>query len=321
MSVPPAGAMVNAYAPTWVGAFLHNILFGILIVQVYIYYSFFPKDKRSIKALVYSVFLIELAQTLMRAFDAYNNEVVHWGDPDFVGTHVGHRGDVLTWLSMPILTAISGGIVQVYFGYRIYIFSKSIWVASAIWLPALLQVGSGLGVGLVDKVQRHGGAANTKGAAGNINTTIVLTIWLVTTLVTDILIAGLLTYYLYSMKSGIKESDRLVTRIIRLTVETGSLTAVAAILIMILFYKKPPWHLMFSDIIGKLYANNLLVMFNRRHFLQVHGPISHSLGDITTTTRTGIVSEVEFASKSAGSRDTGEQIMLSSSQRGKYSFF
>ncbi|KAH8823314.1 hypothetical protein DL96DRAFT_1617221 [Flagelloscypha sp. PMI_526] len=316
MSAPPAGAMVNAFAPTWVGAFLHNILFGILLLQVYMYYVFFPRDKRWIKVLVYSIFLLELAQTTMRAIDAYINEVVHWGDYDFVGTHLGHRGDTLTWFSMPVLTAISGGIVQVYFGYRIYVFSKSIWVASGVWLPALMQVGSGMAVGLVNKVQHHGGAASSKGAAGNINTTVVLTLWLVTTMVTDLLIAGLLTYYLYSMKSGINESDRLVTKIIRLTVETGSLTAVAAILIMILWYKKPPWHLIFSDIIGKLYANNLLVMLNRRHFLQVHGSISHSLGHITSrTTSNGLPSEVQFASKSAinpqaVSKDTGGQIVL-----------
>jgi hypothetical protein len=68
------------------------------------YYVFFPRDKRWIKVLVYSIFLLELAQTTMRAIDAYINEVVHWGDYDFVGTHLGHRGDTLTWFSMPVLS-------------------------------------------------------------------------------------------------------------------------------------------------------------------------------------------------------------------------
>ncbi|KAH8806876.1 hypothetical protein DL96DRAFT_600878 [Flagelloscypha sp. PMI_526] len=297
MSSPSVGSMVNVVGPVWFGHFFHNILFGMLTVQVYLYYVFFPMDQKWIKILVYSVFIIEVAQTAMRAYDMYNVEVIHWG----IKSYVGHT--ILSWFATPILTAMSGGIVQIYFGYRIYVFSKKIWVPMFVWLLALVQVGSGISVGIIGKIQGSGGGgANSHGAAGNVSVTQAVTTWLVSTAITDISIAGLLTFYLYSMRSGIEESDRLVTRIIRLTVETGSLTALSAILILVLFYKKPPWNLIFADIIGKLYANNLMIIFNRRHFL-ANGTISQPLPHLSnTTTASGrIHSGIEFSSKNPDS--------------------
>ncbi|KAH8799486.1 hypothetical protein DL96DRAFT_867257 [Flagelloscypha sp. PMI_526] len=74
-----------------------------------------------------------------------------------------------------------------------------------------------------------------------------------------------MTYHLLKIKTGIQQTDRLLTRIITLTIETGTLTAVLAIIIVVLsFAVRAPWFFIFTDIISKIYANNLLVLFNRR---------------------------------------------------------
>ncbi|KAH8822476.1 hypothetical protein DL96DRAFT_1684192 [Flagelloscypha sp. PMI_526] len=90
-----------------------------------------------------------------------------------------------------------------------------------------------------------------------------LTWWCVSTAVTDVVIAILMTYHLLKIKTGIQQTDRLLTRIITLTIETGTLTAVLAIIIVFLsFAVRAPWFFNFTDIIGKIYANNLLKIFS-----------------------------------------------------------
>ncbi|KAF9262089.1 hypothetical protein L218DRAFT_1001141 [Marasmius fiardii PR-910] len=61
-------------------------------------------------------------------------------------------------------------------------------------------------------------------------------------------------------------TDDAITRIIRLTVETGSLTAVLAVITVALFFGLPArayWNVPI-DVLGKLYSNNLMVILNRR---------------------------------------------------------
>ncbi|KAH8798096.1 hypothetical protein DL96DRAFT_1720720 [Flagelloscypha sp. PMI_526] len=81
----------------------------------------------------------------------------------------------------------------------------------------------------------------------------------------------------------------LVTKIIRLTVETGTVTAIWSILIIILFFQKPPWFVIFADTIGKLYANSMMVMFNRRvNYSEQASTVHHqSMGTIAANTSSG----------------------------------
>ncbi|KAH8822471.1 hypothetical protein DL96DRAFT_1714788 [Flagelloscypha sp. PMI_526] len=315
MPAPPRGAMLEATGPPWLGSFFHNILAGMLIVQVYIYYVAFPKDHWSMKAIVYIVFILEMTQTVIRAVDNFENDVMRWGD---VTSLPLERAD---WFGTPVITAVTSAIVQAYFGYRVLIFSKSWIIATFIWVPTLLQLSTGVALGAISEPL----PVNILSKTARFKT--VLPIWTSSSAFTDILIAVLLTYYLYTMKSGIRQTDKLITKIIRLTVETGTVTAIASVLIVILFYAKPPWFLIFTDIIGKLYANNLMVMFNRRIDLGAEGATTvHSMGTGKTSTANGAESHIQFAGKSTGDNTLTSFVAKRSdkewemSQRGKDSF-
>ncbi|KAH8825515.1 hypothetical protein DL96DRAFT_1557179 [Flagelloscypha sp. PMI_526] len=307
------------YRLKWLGNFFHNILFGILVVQVYIYYVAFPKDHWAMKSLVYLVFALEIVQTVIRAVDRFEVDVMRYADTSVLDEQL------LDWFSTPLLTAVTSAIVQAFFGYRVHVFSKSWIIPFIVWVPTLLQLGSGIALGAVSEpVPLHEMATNPR------ITRVVIT-WVTSTVVTDVFIAVLLTYYLYTMKSGISQTDTLISRIIRLTVETGTVTAIWAIMILVLFYEKPPWFLIFSDTIGKLYANNLMVMFNRRVDLTGQGGTTvHSMGTGTNkapNTTTGAESRIEFSGNTSGDRTLGsfntkpdETGSWELSQRGKESF-
>ncbi|KAH8831391.1 hypothetical protein DL96DRAFT_1587622 [Flagelloscypha sp. PMI_526] len=247
------GAFVSALAPIFFGFPINIFLNGVLIVQVYIYSIAFPKDPWTTKAIVYVVLLLELLQTALMMQNKYQAFVVLFGTTQAI------EEQGLGWFIVPVLTSITAAIVQGFFGYRILILSSS-WVpACAVWLTTLLQLASGLAQGILSiGLPNHELALRTK------STVIV---WTVSTAVTDVLVAALLSHYLFRMRSGIEETNSIVGRIVQLTIGTGSLTAVAAVLILILVFLAPPWFSIFTDFTSKLYSNSLMVTFNRRMIL------------------------------------------------------
>ncbi|KAJ7755757.1 hypothetical protein B0H14DRAFT_2978100, partial [Mycena olivaceomarginata] len=67
----------------------------------------------------------------------------------------------------------------------------------------------------------------------------VATMWLVCSAVCDILIAGGMTYALLTRKTGFSVIDGHINQIVRLTIETGSLTAIFALANVMLFLVFP----------------------------------------------------------------------------------
>lgn len=76
-----------------------------------IYYIAFPKDNTGIKTMVYGLFVIESAQTIMMMHDAVVVFGFGFGDPEeLVKVH-------LAWFAVPILSCIVSSIVQSFFAW------------------------------------------------------------------------------------------------------------------------------------------------------------------------------------------------------------
>jgi len=78
MSASPANALPpippnieELAAPLLLGAVWNWCLYGALVVQFYVYTYNFPGDKRLIKLLVYSIFVLETLQTALSGADLY----------------------------------------------------------------------------------------------------------------------------------------------------------------------------------------------------------------------------------------------------------
>ncbi|KAJ7731677.1 hypothetical protein DFH07DRAFT_945119, partial [Mycena maculata] len=90
--------------------------------------------------------------------------------------------------------------------------------------------------------------------------------WLTSSALCDVMIAVILTYSLWTRKTGFTAMDGQINRIIRLTVQTGAITAVAALTDLILFLSFPGTTLQFiTDFpLSKLYTICLLSTLNAR---------------------------------------------------------
>ncbi|KAJ3929909.1 MAG: hypothetical protein NXY57DRAFT_1014645 [Lentinula lateritia] len=272
VSPPPLPQNIAAIvAPTALGMLFNWCLFGVLTVQVYIYARSFKADKTWMKTLVYTIFLIETAQTALTGADMYYWFVTGYGNLSrFTKSY-------LSPIDIPLFAAIISLIVQVFFCHRIYGLQKSFWpICALIFLISLMQASCAL-YGAVT-----GLIANSGVHEAEVNQRIVIA-WLSGTAIADTIIAAMMILLLIKFrKEEFHHSIDIMTRIVRLTVETNAVTSSVAIITIIVFLVHPDTSDFYTPtaVMGKLYSNTLLVTFNNRIALREVLPsvISGSLG-------------------------------------------
>lgn len=259
--------------PRFIGILFNWSLLGVLTTQVYIYYLNFPRDTRLNKALVYTVYLLDWAQTCSATYDAFHWFVYGWGDiPALYDLYS-------TFLNVPIFSSIIAAIVQIFFGWRVWKFSQIKAIFVLVGVLAILQLGGGIVVGFflfqdASEVSRSSGLVRAVGVrlagSGFVDTVIAIS----------------MTYFLMRSKSQtVGHMNNVVTRLIRLTIETGTLTAIAAIIDLVFFLKESNGlHQVSGVILCKLYSNSLLVLFNNRKIIAASSITHHLSDDWTNTT-------------------------------------
>ncbi|KXN88400.1 hypothetical protein AN958_07382 [Leucoagaricus sp. SymC.cos] len=236
-----------------VGYLLAWGLYGVLVVQVYIYILAFPQDKTFNRVLVMIVLILETLQAILIARDMFESFARGFGDPDAItGLH-------FSGLAAPIIGGTVGFIVQLFYAYRIKILSGSKVVPILISL-ARRCVGAYISGarGFIGKDIRNLDTVLDRAGHGLFDATSALC---------DLVIAVSMSIYLPRLNSGVQHTTRLlIRRVVRLVVGTGSLTASVAIIDQILYQTFPAkgYFLAPAFIIAKLYSNSMMVVFNSR---------------------------------------------------------
>ncbi|PBK84793.1 hypothetical protein ARMGADRAFT_943024, partial [Armillaria gallica] len=235
-----------------VGCLLNWGLFGTLSVQLYLYYLAFPDDRQSTKYLVYGVYVIELVQMMLIAHDAFAMYGYGFGDIDAL-TRLNYN-----WLSVPIMSAIVACVGQVFYAYRIFIVSRSRIIPILVICVSLTSSVAAVILGI------YTFQASDASGMDNRKTQIAAGIWCGASSLCDILIAICMTYYLMRSTTNFRRTQMLVTKIICLTIETGSVTAVVALLTFILFitYPHQTFYITPTLLVPKLYANAIYMVLN-----------------------------------------------------------
>ncbi|THU87440.1 hypothetical protein K435DRAFT_762603 [Dendrothele bispora CBS 962.96] len=228
-------------------------LLGTLSVQAYIYYLAFPNDRKYIKALAVFILCIEFVQTVLATIDAFRNFGYGWGNMISLN-EVG-----ILWLSVPAMTGIISCLAQLFYAWRIWILSQSYYIPVFVTLLALIQGASGIWtgvnafhIGLFSEVLLENGTSTI--------------VWLGGTALCDIIIAASMIYYLSRSRSGFRATNAILSKLIRITVETGFITAALAVvdLSMFLAFEQANYHLTPSITLSKLYSNSLMTLLNSR---------------------------------------------------------
>ncbi|KAF8909736.1 hypothetical protein CPB84DRAFT_1821715 [Gymnopilus junonius] len=243
--------------PRIIGYLLHYGLFGVLCTQVYLYFLAFPNDPLRNKIFVYTVFLLEILQTVSISRSAFYVFVTGYGNFAF------YDRVELAWLDVPIVSGIVAFMAEGFYAYRISILSRSNWIAGVILVLACVQLGGAIGAAVV--LKRAVLFSQLLGP----HFTIAASVWNGGSALCDVIIAVCMTYYLSRHKAqSVRGTQVLLTRIITLVIETGTATATIATLNLILesipLAGRPSYYQVPSEILAKVYSNSMMVVLNSR---------------------------------------------------------
>ncbi|KAF7369884.1 hypothetical protein MSAN_00617800 [Mycena sanguinolenta] len=293
-AIPTDISMITG--PTMVGICLNWGFMGVLVAQLYFYHENCSGDSRTIKALVYGLALLDILQTVMVTADAFHWFVYGFGNMTRLDQTFLNSWDV------PVLDAIISLVVQAFYCWRIHLVREALVIPILILAVSVTQCVAGIWTGV---------RAHQLGHLSLIDTEVVpQTIWLVGAAVADVAIAVVLAWALLYQRSCVIPSSRthsLISRVIRLIVETNALTAGVAVIALILFWGVPQHSTLVvppTAIIGKLYTNSFLALFNNRlkdvkpmsgHGMQsVHLPQSSQQRQEDRTLKVHVVREMEL---------------------------
>ncbi|KAL7416837.1 hypothetical protein BDY24DRAFT_378395 [Mrakia frigida] len=199
------------------------ILFGIVLTEFSSYWRWF-KDGLKFKGLVCALFILNLAQTSMVVYNVFNMFGSGFGDWAGTTTNVYFEGILM-------MEAITGSVAQSFFLERAFTLMKKKKIVSYILLgfsiPGILAgLACGLGCGIITVLSSAG--AGTDFANFDVLTRLIIG-WKGTTVLTDLILTGSIVYCLLNSRTGWRQTDSAVTRLVRWIVEAQALPLFAAL--------------------------------------------------------------------------------------------
>ncbi|KAF5377402.1 hypothetical protein D9757_009723 [Collybiopsis confluens] len=303
MADPPAPTVFHVqllFGPMLLGVFLNMILYGVLLNQMYFYFQTYKTEVIWIRLLVIYLFIVETANTVFDMVMMYQPLIAEYGTTKAVDNFPTRMltavFESLHWLT----TSFYSFCYRTYYGRKCLILCELIETDQMTYVfdsgccfgshPMLLCLENLEDYEInVDTCYHHSSLFGIIGqVSGGLITAIKIAIiklfarkpelhwpallWFLTSCVADLLITVTLVRTLSQRKTGFGATDTMIDKLIRLTVQTGMITAICAIGDVAFFMALPHaalnfvWDLMLS----KLYANCLLSTLNARSNIR-HG--------------------------------------------------
>lgn len=240
------------FGPMLIGVFLNNILFGVLIAQAFVYYRTYTTERAWIRYLVLYLVILETCNTAFDMAMMFQPLIHEYGMPSAVTktpTLLAADGITIVLISTP---------VQLFIAWRIKIITSSIVMPSVIGFFSFCSFVGGMATTIcVSLIPEYARLHKFEGA--------VIT-WLASSAIADVIIAVTLVISLRKRRTGVTSTNDILNRIIRLTIQTGAVTAIFAILDVTMFLGKgnTTFNFLWDLPLGKLYTNSLLSTLNAR---------------------------------------------------------
>ncbi|KAG8708432.1 hypothetical protein FRC09_001259 [Ceratobasidium sp. 395] len=246
----------STFGPFVTGIMMQQLFLGVFCVQVYDYWRMFPTDTIFNRGTVGVLAILTVLQGVMDYINLYRNAVKYYG--------VFDKFDDQDWsLFWEIgVTAMIGTVAQIFFLERCYSATKNKIVAGVVGAGILASLGFGITSSIeFQRIRRLSEVPNIP---------IPIIGWLTATAILDVAISGILIYTLLSVKTPFRKTEAVITKIIRVTMETSTVTASIAVINLVLYLALPgeAYHLLPQLIMGKMYAISVMVTLSSRKDLQ-----------------------------------------------------
>lgn len=245
-----------------VGFAVSATAFGMLTIQVLIYYKRFPQDKAAYKVLAALIWSISCVDQAFIGYAVYFYTVTNYLDPLPLATGKPQW----TLILQMTLGAVVGAVVKACFTLRVWRFSyRNWWLTGFLFLMVLAQLGTTTAFTVKCFEMPSFASILIVKSLGSFSLGIGV--------ITDMSIAAALCFYLQKMRSSHSAADSMINTLIIYAVNTGLLTSTISLSTLVLFNIMPT-NLVFVCmyfVLSKLYAISFLATLNTRKIIRGRG--------------------------------------------------
>ncbi|KAH7914161.1 hypothetical protein BJ138DRAFT_1144516 [Hygrophoropsis aurantiaca] len=265
-----------------IGVLLSTCLYGVTTVQAYTYWSSRFRDPLWLRLLVASIWVLESFHTIFLWVYLYRLTVTYYGVSAVLAS--------TTWsLDVSALfDGVIGATVQAYFAWRVHVVSQKYFIPVVSWCGSLLQLSAATAITIL--------STGTTIVYFDTHYEWLIAVNLALDLFVDLVNTSALCYHLWLGRNGMRHTDRVLDTLLMWTIETGLLTTVAAVMMLILSFAMAETALWItiSMFYAKLYSNSLLASLNGRSSLR-RTRHKDSANGVSTFPASGIAINVETA--------------------------
>ncbi|KAJ7513098.1 hypothetical protein B0H11DRAFT_1948653 [Mycena galericulata] len=266
---------------TLMGVLINTYLTGIIMAQFFTYWTSKDQDHWGTRSLVAFLFIINAAQAAAVIYMSCN-----FANPNVVA-----------------MTAVLALVNQAFQSWRIYAFTKSKVIIGFIVVIALATCGMGIAAAVQSWIFSE--LAKLKALQPVVEANLALQSAL------DVAIAIILSVSLSKSKTKFPKTDKVLSRLMRTAVQSGSFTAVFALGSLLSFRYSPDTYMiaLFALPIGRIYTHTLMDHFNSRE--ELRGILSNggnviSVPNFNVPKSTAGMQTMRLGSASASSKDPEE---------------
>ncbi|KAI1797000.1 hypothetical protein LXA43DRAFT_497930 [Ganoderma leucocontextum] len=252
--------LMTSYGPLLIGAMLSCVLYGMSVIQMFMYFNTYEQDSIRMKLYVVLVWVFETASVICVLVALWPVLILKWGslhELSLTQPPMLHR----VWM-----TALGTFLVHMFYIWRIFMVNGGKALLPCLLIPFTLYqmietwVYVNAGLNNTSLTTLSGRTTTALGTSGRAAVAFV-----------DIGIVVLMIYAL--LKDGppqFKSSQKMIFKLIVLTINTGLWTAVFAIIVLALLIRYPN-DLFYTAIdfpLTSLYLNSLLANLNARESIR-----------------------------------------------------
>ncbi|KAF7355116.1 hypothetical protein MSAN_01427200 [Mycena sanguinolenta] len=256
----------QGFATAFIGFSLSTALYGVTILQVYLYYRNFPADRILWKCVVALLLTLDSLASAFAAHALYTDFVLNFGKSPVTDV-------VIPWSlsTEKLLVTLITFVAQAFYANAIWKVTVSKTITFSIAFLAVVCLALGI-VTTVDIFTRTGLVG---GAVGTPRFSIISGFVQGLAALDDLLITVVMCFHISHNSSGLPSTNKFVDTVILYTVSRGILTAMTQILFLITNVAFPgnTYYMPFHMCVGKLYVNGVLCTLNiRQSFRQKTEP-------------------------------------------------
>ncbi|KAH7104423.1 hypothetical protein BKA62DRAFT_694606 [Auriculariales sp. MPI-PUGE-AT-0066] len=246
-------SLTNAViGPLLIGSYVNCIAWGLVLGQMWTYYTRFSHERGWIRNLVIFIFCIDCLAICDECATLYLYSVTHWNDPAYLSV----QGP--TYTVYVVTQCLGVASMHAFLIARYQILSKKLYITIPLAAVASLA--------FIGQILLMWSINVFKNLEDRPKLTTYAYLYLASAAAADVLVAIALSFELVRVKSTFRRTRSIVRRLLVSAITTGSVTATIAILALTTFIARPSTNLAvgFGFCIGRMCSLTVMLNLNMR---------------------------------------------------------